>query len=563
MLLDESALSHAQLRRLLAVGESLVAELDPEALLGQVLESARELTDARYAALGILDSEKAGLERFLHLGMDDETVREIGSLPKGRGVLGELIRDPRPLRLQEVGEHPRSYGFPAGHPRMSSFLGAPVKIHGEVFGNLYLTEKRSGEQFDDRDESMLVLLANWAAVAIQNARVYTESESRRTELERAVRALEATITLSRASAIEADLDSILELVARRCRALIDSRSLLVLVPNEHGGLSVGSVAGDADDQLTGLTLAPQHAALAAARREGTVQRLGAGLSGLGEGLGLSAASALLVHMEYRGHSQGYLLALDPVARQEFSADDELVLASFAGGQAAAGALATARDAERERLRLSIEASERERRHWARELHDETLQELGALKVAQDDALRRGDERTMRRSLAGASAQLEVVIDSLESLINELRPASLDELGVAAAIEALVQRVSKRGGIEAETMIDLAHDRGNGSPRLGPELEATIYRVVQEALNNAVKHAGGTRAAIEVREAEGRISVTVEDDGQGFLLGEGPGDRFGLRGMRERVELADGELLITSTPGSGTRLQATLPVTDAE
>jgi signal transduction histidine kinase len=554
-------LNEAQLRKLLGVGRALVSELDIESLLDQILDTARELTDARYAALGILDSAKAKLERFLHQGIDEETRRGIGPLPQGRGVLGELIRHPEPLRLSRVGDHPRSYGFPPGHPPMDSFVGVPIQIRGEAFGNIYLTEKRGGADFDARDEAMLVILADWAAVAIDNARVYEQSEERRAELERAVQALEATVSLAQIGAVQEDIEDLFELIAKRGRALVNARCMLVLAPGEAGQLRVGAAAGEVPAGLRDRELAVEHSLLVGARREGTVQHLHGGRSSLFDDLETEARAALVMHMEHRGHSQGFLVALDAAGRLDFGPDDELVFTSFASS--AANSLGIARDVERDRLRLSIEASEQERRRWAMELHDETLQELGALKVMQEGALGRGDPETMRKSLTSASSQLERTIASLESLINELRPAALDELGIAAAIETLVDRVSARGEIAGEVRVDLAHERGEEPTRLSPQIEATIYRVVQEALNNTVKHAEASCARVTITEATGSIAVVVEDDGKGFTPGSGHADRFGLHGMRERVGLVDGEFEVVSAPGAGTRVEAHLPARRVE
>jgi GAF domain-containing protein len=190
-------LDERRLRRLLDVGRALVSELDREALLREILEVARELTGARYAALGILDSERHEIERFIASGIDDETYRAIGDLPQGLGILGELIREPKPLRLRDIAEHPRSFGFPHAHPPMTTFLGAPILIRGEAWGNVYLTEKEAGE-FDESDEESLKVLGEWAAIAIDNVRLYEAVEDRRQELERAVSGLEATTAISRA-----------------------------------------------------------------------------------------------------------------------------------------------------------------------------------------------------------------------------------------------------------------------------------------------------------------------------------------------------------------------------
>ena len=195
--MGRDVLDEHRLRRLIDVGRGLVAQLDLEAVLREVVEVARELTGARYAALGILDEDRRELERFIYVGIDEETRATIGDLPRGRGVLGELIRNPAPLRLREVGEHPRSYGFPAGHPPMHSFLGVPIVVRGQAYGNLYLTEKEDGE-FDAADEEAATILAEWAAVTIFNVRLYGQSEEERGALERAVHGLEATTEISRA-----------------------------------------------------------------------------------------------------------------------------------------------------------------------------------------------------------------------------------------------------------------------------------------------------------------------------------------------------------------------------
>src|SRR3954451_7032465 len=220
------AVDEQQLRRLLEVGRALVAERDADAVLDHVLEVARELTGARYAALGVLDEEGRMLERFLTLGIDDETHRIIGDLPHGRGVLGVLIEDPRPLRLDDVGHPPKSYGFPPGHPPMKTFLGVPIRIRGEVFGNLYLTEKAGGRDFTEDDEASIVILADWAAIAIANARLSHAAEQRRLDLERAVRGLEVTTAIARAVGGETDIDRVLELIVKRARALVHARGLM-------------------------------------------------------------------------------------------------------------------------------------------------------------------------------------------------------------------------------------------------------------------------------------------------------------------------------------------------
>jgi GAF domain-containing protein len=238
---------------LLAAGRSLVADLDLESVLDRVLEVAREVTDARYAALGVLDEERRELERFLTVGIDEATHRAIGDLPRGRGVLGVLIEDPRPLRLESVGDDPRSYGFPPGHPPMERFLGVPVVIRGQAWGNLYLTDRTDGEPFSEADEEAATVLAEWAAIAIENARLYEGVARRREELERAVRRLEASTTIARAVGGETDLSRVLELIVKRGRALVDAQGVLILL-REGPGLVVAATAGEVPAGLRGSRL---------------------------------------------------------------------------------------------------------------------------------------------------------------------------------------------------------------------------------------------------------------------------------------------------------------------
>jgi signal transduction histidine kinase len=546
-------LDDADLAKLLEVGRTLVAELDVEALLGRILETARELTGARYAALGVLDERKEELERFLFVGIDEETRRVIGPLPRGGGVLGELIRNPQPLRLPDVTRHPRSYGFPPGHPPMTTFLGVPVVVRGEAWGNLYLTEKADGAEFDQRDEETTVVLAEWAAIAIGNARLYEDIEHRRGELERVVHGLEATASVARAVGIETDLDRVLELIVKRGRALVGARSLLVLL-EEAGELCVAAVAGEAGSELVGATL-PLEGTVAGAVLRGDSQRIARLADRVGHGLeGVSgdAVSALVVPLGFRDRARGVLVALD---RSEgpgsFGADEEHLLASF--GASAAIAIATAQSVEADRLKHSVRASEAERTRWARELHDETLQELGALKVMLQSAQASGRAEALGEAVPKALEQIELSITSLQSLITELRPASLDELGVQPALEALAKRTSGRYGLQVDTHFDLARK----PTRLSAEVEITAYRLVQEAITNAVKHSDGNTVSVRVVEEDGSVLITVRDDGTGFDP-EASTRGFGLLGMRERVELVDGRVFIESGPGSGTVVQAELP-----
>jgi signal transduction histidine kinase len=554
----DSPLAEKELRQLLEVGRVLVADLEVESVLQHVLETARELTGARYAALGILDQRKEELERFVHLGIDEETRRLIGPLPRGRGVLGELIRRPEPLRLHDVTLHPRSYGFPPGHPPMTSFLGVPILIRGEAFGNLYLTEKAQGD-FDDTDEQAAVILAEWAAIAIDNARLFQDVERRRGELERVVRGLEATATIARAVGFETDLERVLELVVKRGRALIDARALLVLLEQADGSLRVAACAGKGAEEVADSVVAGEGTLAGSVLAAGAPERVPSLADRLGHGLEAvvgNATSAIVVPLGFRGRARGVLVALDRAEGSPvFDADDAHLLSSF--GASAAIAIATAQSVEAERLRHSMRASEAERRRWARELHDETLQELGGLKVLLESARAANRPKVLEDAAGKAVEQLQLSIGGLQALITELRPAALDQLGVKPALEALLSRTTVTSGLEISARIDLASDGGREPTRLSGEIESTIYRLVQEALTNVVKHAEADRAWVEVSEDEQQVTVTVRDDGTGFDPDQ-PSGGFGLVGMRERAELANGRLLIESSAEQGTTVRVVLP-----
>lgn len=551
-------LDEHRLRRLLEVGRGLVAELDREAVLNRVLEVARELTGARYAALGVLTQDRSELERFVTSGIDDETHRAIGDLPRGRGILGELIREPKPLRLSDIREHPRSYGFPPAHPPMSTFLGAPILIRGEAWGNLYLTEKEDGSEFDERDEESLIVLAEWAAIAIENARLYEGVEARRDELERAVRGLEATTAIAGAVGGETDLDRVLELVVKRGRALVDARALLILL-EDGDEMVVAAAAGEVEAGAVGCRIASAGTVPGHVLRGGHAERLADVGSrvrlGLGE-LATDAQTAMLVPLTFRAQTVGILVALDRVAgNPEFDDEDERLMRAFAAS--AATAVVTAQSVEAGQLRRSIEAAEHERGRWARELHDETLQGLGALQVLLTGALHSADEAAARGAAERAVEQIALEIEKVQGLISELRPAALDDIGLAVALDGLVERTRTLHGLEIEASIDLAFEAGRADSRLTREVESTVYRVVQESLTNVVKHADAEHVRVEVSEAEGQLRIVVRDDGAGFdttALGAG----FGLVGMRERVDLLAGDLELASEPGAGAAVLISLP-----
>jgi signal transduction histidine kinase len=548
------------LRTLTELGHGVLEELELEPVLQRVLAVARELTGARYAALGVLDARRTELERFLTVGIDEAARREIGDLPRGHGVLGELIREPKPLRLTDVGAHARSYGFPIGHPPMSSFLGVPLIVRGEAWGNLYLTEKEGDEEFTDEDEQAAVMLADWASIAIGNARRLQEVSSRRDELEQTVTAMRATAEISRVLAGETDLEVVLGLIAKRGRALVGARALVIELAVADR-VQIAAVAGEVDPALVGRELSADETVAGHVLRTRRPQRLTDEFnrarfdeSGLGA-LGLKARAGLFVPLGFRAETPGVLAVFDPLDGTEFTADDERLLTSFA--TSAASAVVTARSVTMEQLRARELATEQERRRWARELHDETLQGLGALRLGLSTARRAGDADRWRTAVDDAVLQLDTEIANLRGIIADVRPAALDELGAAAALESLVDRMRSRG-LDVELIVDLDYEAGTSAARHAEDLETAIYRIVQESLNNVLKHAGTDAALVNVIEAEGNVDVRVTDTGRGFDTAS-ISTGFGLVGIRERAGLLGGTAEIDSAPGTGTTVTARLPV----
>ncbi|MFZ0379521.1 MAG: GAF domain-containing sensor histidine kinase [Solirubrobacteraceae bacterium] len=534
-----------------------MSDLDVDVVLERVLEAACELTGARYAAIGVLDRARGELERFVTAGVDDPTRQQIGVLPRGRGVLGELIADPRPLRLGDVGAHPRSYGFPSGHPPMKTFLGVPVLVAGDPFGNVYLTEKRDGEEFTDEDEHAVVRLAQFAGVAIDHARRYSGVDTQRAQLNRTVQALDATVEIARAIGGQTDLEMILELVAKRGRALVSARALVI--EHDRGGeMVVAAGGGELPAGVIGQTVDVRRSLASAALRTASTLRLEDEPNrvrferhGLGR-LGFRADAGLVVPLIFRGQGHGVLIALDRLKDgPAFTSDDQRLLEAFATSVAIA--IATASSVELERDSQRIAAAEQERARWAYELQDGTLQNLAALRVGLAAQLREDDPDTLQDVVREAVGLLEAEIANLRSLISELRPTVPDDIGVHAAIEGIVER-ARRDGLKVALAIDLGG--GEAEPN-STELEIALYRITQEALTNARKHGGAHHVQVQIQAYDRYVRLTVDDDGRGFDP-DTQTDGFGLHSMREHAQLLGGTLQIKSTPGRGTQITVDFP-----
>ena len=535
-----------RLQELVEAGIALSSELSLEALLQRLVETAASLTGARYAALGVIDPSGQVLERFITTGLDEETHAAIGDLPRGRGILGVLIRDAKPLRLHDLGDDPRSVGFPPHHPPMRTFLGAPVLLRGTAYGNLYLTEKEGGGDFGDEDEELVVLLASQAAVAIENARLYESATHWSSQLQ-------ALIQVGNALALEIEPSRLLQLVARQLRELVSARMAVVWLP-DGAELEARAVDGGPGDGVLGVRAGLEGSKAGRVFREGRLHRVDSALDDpevdqeVARRLGLRAA--LYVPLVSGTTTLGVLVAVDKEGPDiRFSDDDCRVAELFAGRAAVALELSgrVARDA----LRRVVEGQELERRRLARELHDETGQALTSILLGLKSVETARGEDEVRAAVAELRELVAGTLEDVRRLAVELRPKALDDFGLEPALERLAQGFAEQTGIAVDVEARL-------EARLPGEVETVLYRIVQEALTNVVKHAQAERVSIVVRKRGDKVAAVIEDDGRGFAPGEARAEGLGLLGMRERLALVDGTIVIESRPGAGTTLVAEVP-----
>jgi two-component system, NarL family, sensor histidine kinase DevS len=542
----EAATERDRIRALVEAGIALSSELSLDALLLRVVETAAELTRARYAALGVVDPTGTELERFVYTGIEPETAGRIGDLPRGRGILGVLIRDAQPLRLQELSEDPRSAGFPPGHPPMRSFLGVPVLLRGVAYGNLYLTEKHGGE-FTADDEELVQLLAAQAAVAIENTRLY-EAATRWSHQ------LESLNQVGNALAGELDLTRLLGLVAERLRALVSARIVAIALFHD-GALRVEAADGPDADDFNGVEYSLEGSKPGRVYQRKRSERVDSLLDDPEADQTLARRfalrSAIYVPLLAGDRAIGVIIAGDKEARGGRFTDDDLRVGEILAARAAV-AVDLSERVSRDAVRRIVQAQELERRRLARELHDETGQALTSILLG----LKSLDEAQSGESLREATQELrERVVTTLQDvrrLAVELRPKVLDDFGLVSALERLAETFEETTGIRVELEAATKSDRFPG------EVETALFRIVQEALTNVVKHADATRVSVLLARRPGAVAVVVEDDGRGYDP-EQPSEGIGLLGMRERVELIGGRLSLESSPGSGTTVVAEVPL----
>jgi two-component system, NarL family, sensor histidine kinase DevS len=535
-----------RLRGLIEAGIALGSELSLDALLLKLAETAADLTRARYAALGVIDESGEGLERFVNTGMDREQVEKIGELPRGRGILGALITDARSLRLNEITDDPRSVGFPPNHPPMRGFLGVPVRLRGRAYGNLYLTEKADG-LFTAEDQELVETLASQAAVAIENARLYQDATNWSAQLE-------ALNEVGTALAGEIDLPRLLKLICRRLRGLIGARVVTIALPTYDGSLRIEAADGAGADEILGLHLGREGSKsgrVLARRRAELVDAL-ADDSEVDHGATrpLDARTGLYVPLIAGARPIGVIVAHDKEGEDpRFSADDLRLAETFATRAAIAVDL-SARVAS-DALRRVVDGQELERRRLARELHDQTGQELTSVLLGLKTVEEAKSDTERAEAVAAVREQVVQTLHDVRRLAVELRPKALDDFGLVPALERLRDTFSEQTGMRVDLESRL---RG----RLPTDVETALYRIVQEALTNIVKHAQASAVSIVLARKAGMVTAVIEDDGRGFSP-DGSDEGLGLLGMGERLALLGGKLKVESSAGAGTTIVAEVPL----
>ncbi|OKJ88493.1 histidine kinase [Streptomyces sp. TSRI0107] len=532
---------HNLLEAVLSVGR----ELDLQQVLRGIVQAAAALVDARYAALGVIGPDGRRLSDFYTVGVTDDQIAEIGNFPEGHGILGELIRHPEPLRLAKLSEHAASYGFPPHHPPMNTFVGVPIRVRDQIFGNLYLTEKRGGAQFDEEDESVLATLAVAAGVAIDNARLYEESRLR----ERWLRA-SAEITHSIMSG--SGRSEVLGLIAERAREITGAALAVVAVPMEDTGtLTVELALGEEAEVHRGLVLPVDASLIGRAFADAATvttpdiaqdDRVSTGpprFAGLGPAVAVPIGSGDGV--------RGVVLLVREAGQAAFSRHRTEPLESFAGQAAVAMELAERRrDAERI-------AVLQDRDRIARDLHDLAIQRLFATGMTLQSAGRFIEHPGAAERVTRAVDDLDETIKIIRSTIFGLRSRGN---GAGTGLRARAARVVGEAAPVLGFSPSLRMD-GLLDTRVPKETADHVVAVLSEALTNVARHARAGRADVVLETDARELRLEVSDDGVGIPA---EGRRSGLRNMAERAAQLGGELTWTTPPSGGTRLCWRVPVT---
>jgi len=536
------------LRKLLEAVISVGSELDLSAVLRRIVEMGVDLTGARHGALGVLDETRTALAEFITVGLDTEARERIGSLPKGLGLLGVLITDARPLRVPDLNEYQGRSGFPPNHPPMTSFLGVPIRVRGDVFGNLYLTDKRDGEVFTDVDEELMLGLASAAGVAIDNARLFDQ-------LRRREEALSAIQEVAASVLGEADPADTLRFVAERARALAHADLATFALPTRDGEMLVIEVSdGRLGPELTGTQFPRAGSVSGQVLRDGQTVVI-ADLSHDARRAQPQVRSgavgpAIFVALTADGQPFGTLSLARAIGAPAFSASDQEMVQSFA-----AQASVVLDSARRRQMLVRMSVLE-ERERMARDLHDTVIQQVFGVGLHLQGVIRLVHDEVARDRISRA-------IDDLDSTIRQIRVVIFDMAsapragvpGLRRQLMGVAREASRVLGFEPAVRFD-----GPVDTVVGEEMASGALATVREALSNVTRHAQATRVQIVVIAGDQTLTIRVIDDGVGAPPDADFSGGHGLRNMRDRAERLGGRFELRVGPDScGTTVEWVLPL----
>ncbi|MFI1200985.1 GAF domain-containing protein [Streptomyces sp. BHT-5-2] len=523
----------ARVPQLLEAMRTVGAGLDLHITLDRIVETAAELADARYAAIGIIDDTREGLSDFVTYGVTGAQHERIGALPDGhKGLLGALIHDPKPVRLADLTKDPRSAGFPPGHPPMRSFLGVPIRVQGEIFGNLYLTEKRGGE-FSQEDLHMVRVLATEAGIAIGNARLYAATRQRE-------RWIDGSVAVTTELLAGSDVDDALAVVAEQARKLADSAAGIVLLPDEEGGLEIVAVSADDPTGILGTQIPPDSpVAEQLLAGDPVFVRDSASDPRMVTHLASRYGPSMMLPLKSGGRVLGTLATPRARGGRPFSAAERTLATQFAAQAALALVLA---DAQRDREQLAVYE---DRDRIARDLHDLVIQRLFATGMVLESAQRKTVVPEVARRVGKAIDELDVTIQEIRTAIFALQQSP------AEAPSGLRTRVLREIGTAAVPLgfQPSAQFVGKVDSRVGELAGKNLIAALREALSNAFRHAEASRieivvdATVTLPDGTPGVRLTVADDGVGIA---GGGRRSGLKNLAKRAESLGG----SSTYGPG-------------
>ncbi|TDQ52292.1 sensor histidine kinase [Actinorugispora endophytica] len=529
--------THSLLDAVVSIGTGL----DLASTLRRIVGTAMNLVEARYGAMGVIGPD-GKLEQFIPLGLDDDEITAIEHWPEGRGILGLLTKEPQTLRLDRLSDHPESRGFPAGHPPMRTFLGVPVRVRDEVFGNLYLTEKADGAFFDEDDQAIVTALATAAGVAIENARLYEETRRRETWLD-------ASDEVTTRLLSGADPSEVLRLIARRARRMSDADLVAIATPEASGGPLVVRVSDGVDaplvegrsskvnGTLTGRAFLGAEPVIADLAQEGDVPAV------LFKGLGIGPV--MLVPLGGPNDRRGVLALGNRAGRPPFTAPVVHMLHAFAGHAAVTLELAEARR-DTERL---IVLEDRDR--IAKDLHDVIIQRLFAIAMSLMSSIRRIENPEPAQRVQQAVDDLDDTIRQIRSTIFALQHVSTEERPwlrnqILDVVNAATGSLGFSAGLRLDGPIDSA---------VPDSVSEHVLAVLREALSNVARHARASRTDITVH-VDSDVTLTVRDDGVGLAE---QGRRSGLRNLADRAAALGGSFEAAPAPGGGTLLRWQVPL----